>query len=172
MKRAVVTMIVAVLTGGVLATTPALGSTPTSVVKIGACAAGWPDIQRSVPAGSEIVLWIGWGQTTRGGVMDFLHDVTTSVLVNGVPVVNADSYWSGPQLLYILPSDPWWVTWTYPTGIVLAAGETLTVQPELVLAHPLADPREPDYPLLTPSGPYVEPGSGLTAPGTCTITGV
>jgi hypothetical protein len=172
MKHAIVIFVVALLAGGASATTPALGSTPTTVVKIGGCAVGYPNVQRTAPAGSEIVLWIGWGQRTRGGVTDFSHDVTTDVLVNGVPVANADGYWSKPEPLSLLAPDVWWVTWTYPTGIVLAVGETLTVSPALILSHPLADPGEPGWPTVIPAGLLVAPGSGFTAPGTCTITGV
>ncbi len=157
--KAILVLVAAVLAGGALATAPALG-TSTTVVGIGVCAADG-DHTRTAPAGTEIVLRIPWGAKSPGLVIDFLQDVTTTVLIDGVPVANADSFWSTrPQRFDFGFGSAWWTFWTYPTGVVLAPGETLSVSPELFFSH-----------LLFDGVGFFGPGV-FGSPGTCTITGV
>lgn len=93
----------------------------------------------SVPAGVPIELHIGWAVKTRGLAEAFLHAQETSLVIEGVPVPDAGSFWSQPIPTTFGGSDAWVSRWIYPTGTALAPGETLEVEFELALDHPTVD---------------------------------
>ena len=47
----------------------------------------------TVPAGSDVYVRVGWGESNRGRVRDFLNAQTTTADVNGTPVANASNLW-------------------------------------------------------------------------------
>src|SRR5215211_8879932 len=49
--------------------------------------------ERTVPAGSRVVLMLGWGAMTRGLMKNFLQGQTTTISIDGAaPVDLSDSY--------------------------------------------------------------------------------
>lgn len=123
----------------------------------------------TVPGGATVVVRAGFAAKTRGLMEDFLHDVTTTASLNGVPIANPDLLWTSPS-----PdtTDPYWSSWQfYPVGI-LSAGQSVTLTLNWTLSHPYWDgvTLNPDG-SHGASGPGVNVWTGTTAPATCTITG-
>jgi hypothetical protein len=125
--------------------------------------------QATVPAGTDVAIFAGWGTARYGLEFTWLHDVTETAgdgtglpLVDGVPIADPHQYWNAP----IPTTDPTgWVTWwIYDTGITLASGQTMTVDFNEVLAHPLTDG-------FNPRAGVGSAGPAL-GPRLCTITGV
>lgn len=114
----------------------------------------------TVPAGSDVVLLAGWFTRSRGLGVAFVHDVTvTPAEVDGAAIPDSGHYWNAP--LHITSPAGWHTVWSYDTGRTLASGESISVDFNLVLAHPIAD----GFGSVSPAGPLL-PGT------TCTITGV
>jgi hypothetical protein len=70
-----------------------------------------------------------------------LNAISTIASIDGGPVADVDGYWSAPEPVW---SDLWgaivWATyWTYPTGITVAAGDSITISYEWALSHQLVD---------------------------------
>lgn len=121
----------------------------------------------SVPAGTTVVLQAGWGAKTRGLIEDFLHAVTTTAVLNGSPVINADSLWTAPDPTTNAPD---WTTWQFYPGGTLAAGQSVRLTLDWTVSH-----RYWDGVSLNPDGSHVvTPGGGSVTGGplTCTVTGV
>lgn len=123
--------------------------------------------QVSRPAGTEIVVRQGWSAKTHGLAMDFVQAQTTTVSVNGgAPVEISDGY-SRPEFIAGSPSD--WVTRVeYPTGEVLAPGESMTFRFVWSVSHRIHDG------LLFENGEFGKPlfgGPGTLLDVTCTVRG-
>lgn len=99
----------------------------------------------TTPAGTDVFLLVGEVTKTRGLDVAWQHDlVETSSdgngppLVDGVPISNPHQYWNAPIPNVDQPGT--WVTWwIYDTGITLATGQTMTVDFNLLIEHPLTD---------------------------------
>jgi len=135
----------------------------TSFVNPFLCASGGGIVTR--PAGSTIVIRQGLAEQTRGGLTALLQAQTTTVSVNGGSPVDLSGDWAVPTT----PSaDGWLTTVEYPTGITLAAGQSLTVVFTITVAHVV-----PEVLLPQLGG---EPGKPAFSEGTqtwaCTVTGV
>lgn len=146
-----------------LAVSSAFASAPAGVRLVGCALDGG---RATVAAGTDVVLVIGEVTKTYGLAVAWPHDLLETSAdgdgppaVDGVPISAPHQYWNAP-----VPSDPTgWVTWwVYDTGISLAAGQTMTVDLNLLIEHPLPD-----------GFPQDGRPSGLQLPATgCTITGV
>ena len=138
---------------------------PTSVT-VGMFTCGVRDNgQFIVPAGSAVTFQLGWFQNNIGGIYNFLHDVTAIASVNGTPVANANSYFTAPEPLPPDAPGNWITWWIYPTGITLAAGQSLTLTLDWVLSRPLADGMP--HGVVDPAGTLFGPFGG---PISCTVT--
>ena len=155
-------LIAAASAAGLLAAA-APASAATIVVNPFQCASAGGAV--SQPAGSTIVIRQGLAEQTRGGLTALLNAQTTTVSLNGGTAVDLTDAWSAPVLL---GSDDWLTTVEYPTGVTLAAGQSLTIAFTISLAH-----RVPEV-LIPPLGG--EPGKPAFNEGTqtwaCTVTGV
>ncbi len=134
---------------------------PTATVNIFPCAFGGG---ATVGAGLQINLTATWTAKTRGLTNSFLDAVTTFASVNSTPVANANSYFSAPTGDN---TNGWLTRWTYPTGITLAAGQTMTVSFDWVLAYAITDGFKNDN-----KQSHIGPGSVFGGPLSCTITAV
>jgi hypothetical protein len=149
---------------GLFGTTSASAATSVNVNPFFGCPGG----TRTVPAGSTIVISIGQATSTRGLAQDYMNDVTTLLSVNGAPIVDADAlYRTGP---IEFPDGSWQTRFTYPTGITLSSGQSLTFSYDEVLAHQFHDgfmtdtEHQGDRPL------FGGPGSIFGGPLSCTVT--
>jgi hypothetical protein len=127
--------------------------------------------QATVAAGTDVVLDVGDITLRRGQAEAAMHDWSFALAnVDGTPIVNPDSYWNTPipepDFFYNGVTYPktWATWWIYDTGITLAAGETLTLDYNLVALHPGTD----GFSHTTPAGPWPQQIVG----GLCTITAV
>jgi hypothetical protein len=119
--------------------------------------------QEYVPAGSTITIRQGVAEQTHGILTDYLHAQTTTITVNGTTVDVSDA-WPAPDRR---PTGDWESSITYPTGITLAAGESLSVVWETTLAHVVPEVFNPAD--GGPAGkPYFNTGSVTYG---CTVTG-
>lgn len=119
--------------------------------------------QATVAAGSTVTFRGGWEDNQLGFIKNFLNDVTVTASVNGTQIANANSYWSTPEVFTPEPGVTGWITWwTYPTGITLGAGQSLTFATDWVLSHPLASG--------FPQGQVIPAGSVFGGPISCTVT--
>jgi hypothetical protein len=156
MKRLVVALAIA---AGVLA--PVAAAADVSVGAFGCFAGGGT---RIVPAGSTIVVRQGFAEQTRGVLTTFLGAQTSTVSVNGGPAVDVSGGYSAPAQQ---PDGSWASFVNSPTGITLAAGESLTFAFTLTLSHVVPEV------LIPPLGG--EPGKPAFNPATtqvwsCTVT--
>jgi len=89
----------------------------------------------TVPAGSKVVLMLGWVAKNQGLVKNFLQAQTTTISLNGAaPIDISDSY--GP----IEPHSEGFVSRIrYDTGVTLAAGESLQVDGTQEVSHVVID---------------------------------
>jgi hypothetical protein len=158
MKRLIVSLAVAAGLAASVGLVGATSATPVTVSLVSCVFGGGGNA--TVPAGSQVTVRIGWADINRGLVQDFLNAQTTTATVNGSPVANASSYW-GPI------SDNNVTFWLYDTGVVLGAGDTMTVTADVSLSHPIPGGKDDEgHPLFN------GPGSIFGGPITCTITGV
>jgi hypothetical protein len=92
--------------------------------------------ETTVPAGSRVVLALGWAATNRGLVQNFLNAQTTTIALNSAaPVDISDSY--GP--IESLPDGGFGARIRRDTGLTLAAGESLQVDGTLAVSHVVPD---------------------------------
>jgi hypothetical protein len=120
----------------------------------------------TVPAGSTVSFRFSWGARTAGLDEAFVNDVNIAATVDGTPVADTGSYWGEPQLTVFPNGDSGYlVTWLYPTGITLGAGDTMTLVFQGVLDHPITDG------FTTAEGGGVASGDVLGGQDTCTVTG-
>ena len=78
-----------------------------------------------VPYGSRLVLRIAYQTKTEKQIKAFLAGMSTGLVVDGVPVGNADQYWGKP----FLSSGLWIARWEYDTGrVVTAYAQPFTVE--------------------------------------------
>jgi hypothetical protein len=116
----------------------------------------------TVPAGSTIVIRQGVSEQTLGILHSYLNAQTTTISVNGTTVDVSDA-WPIPARR---PQGDWATFITYPTGITLGAGESLTVVWVTTLAHVVPE-------VFNPAAGG-EPGQPLFNAGsvtyTCTVT--
>jgi hypothetical protein len=116
----------------------------------------------TVPAGSSIVIRQGVSEQTLGILHSYLNAQTTAISFNGTMVDVSDA-WPTPERR---PQGDWATFITYPTGITLGAGESLTVVWVTTLAHVVPE-------VFNPAAGG-EPGQPLPNAGsvtyTCTVT--
>jgi hypothetical protein len=111
----------------------------------------------TVPAGSTVTFRFGWLTREEALAEQFLQVVDVTASVDGVPVADANSYWTDPAST----GSGWLTNWLYPTGITLGAGDSLTLTWDATLSHPVAD-----------GFGGVASDDVFGAPVTCTVTGV
>ena len=92
--------------------------------------------QRTVPAGSRIVLLLAWGAKNQGLVQQFLQAQTTTISLDGAAFIDlSDSY----SAIEPDPQEPRFITRIrYDTGVTLAAGESLQVDGMVAVSHVVA----------------------------------
>jgi hypothetical protein len=90
----------------------------------------------TVPAGSRVVLALGWASKNRGLVQNFLQAQTTTISIDGAaPVDISDSYSAiGP-----FPDGGFATRIRHDTGVTLSAGESLQVDGMLAVSHVVPD---------------------------------
>ena len=119
----------------------------------------------TVPAGTQVNLWMAWFDRNRGLVQDFLNAETTTVTVNGVAVPDASAFW-GP--IEDHPSGLFVITyWQYAAGVLAVPGDTFVIDVDFVLSHKLEQGKDDDGKTV-----FAGPGSIFGGPVTCTITAV
>jgi hypothetical protein len=114
----------------------------------------------SVSAGSPITLLTGWAMSNRGNLIDFLNAATVTMTVNGQAVTPTESE---PVLVDPLDNDIWRVNWTYDT-VAPAAGQTVVVTFNIVLAHQVADHSLIEFSLTGPGMPAIIPAGPIFTP--------
>ncbi len=125
--------------------------------------------QATVAAGTDVVLFVGDVTRRRGQAEAAMHNWSFALAnVDGTPIFNPDSYWNTPipdtNVVHngVTYPDVWVTWWIYDTGVTLAAGETLTLDFNLVALHPGTD----GFSRVDPLGPWPRQIVG----GLCTIT--
>jgi hypothetical protein len=141
-----------------------IGGTPVEVGSFG-CIAGLGGGQRTVPAGSMIVIRNGWISTVFGSQRSFLDAQTSILSVNDGRMVDVSDGYTEPEL----GADGRWVTWLrYPTGVTLAnPGDSMRFTFAMTFDRPLTDTSDLDG---DGSIDPVKGGPGLAFGGTCTVT--
>jgi hypothetical protein len=119
----------------------------------------------TVPEGSTVTFRSGWATTNRGFTQMFLEAVTTTASIDGTPIADAAGYWSTPAKAGG-PDFPWLTLWTYPTGVTLGAGDSVTLSTDWVLSHTVLDGSTTDGELN-----HIPAGSVFGGPVSCTVTG-
>jgi len=143
---------------------PAAASADTSTVSMLGCYFAGGNVTR--PAGNDILLRLGWAAKTQGMTIAFLNSQTTTVSTNGGTPVDISGLYSDPAGS---TPDGWSTIAFYPTGIVLAPGESVTFHWVATVTHRLVDGATFD------TGVFGRPfffGPGVVADLTCTVTGV
>jgi hypothetical protein len=133
----------------------AAADTSAVTVRIPSCVARGGEV--TVPAGSEVSFGFAWILPNQGLVHALLHGQTTTASLDATPIADADSFWSAP----FADGDGYGTEWHYDTGVVLGAGESITLSFTTVNAHPLGG-----------GGPGGKTPAGTSFDGTCTVTGV
>ena len=93
--------------------------------------------ERKVPAGSRVVLVLGWAAKNRGPVQNFLQAQTTTISIDGGARVDlSDSY----SAIEPLPDGGFATRIRYDigvtrSGVTLSAGESLQVDGRLAVSH-------------------------------------
>jgi hypothetical protein len=119
----------------------------------------------TVPAGSTITIRQGVAEQTRGILTDYLNAQTTSISVNGTTVDVSDDW---PAPVSFGPQGGSVTFITYPTGITLAAGDSLTVVWVTTLDHAVPEVFNP-----AAGGPSGMPAfNAASVTYTCTVTAV
>ena len=140
------------------------GGTPAIVNPFGCIVGNDGHVTR--PAGSEIVIRQGYASTAIGGVYAFVKAQTTILSVNDGRMVDVSDTWSNPEPLAGFAGV---TRVTYPTGVTIAAGESMRFTFAQVIDRPLTDPSDYDGDgTLDPPRPF----KGLAFGGTCTVTGI
>jgi hypothetical protein len=123
---------------------------------------------RTVPAGSTIVIRQGWVAANRGLAQDFEGAVTTVLTIDGANRADADDPGYGSL---IGNPDGWTWRWSYPTGITLGAGDSMSFTFDWIVSHPIHDGivLGGDHDMRPALG---GPGSVFGGPLACTVTGV
>jgi hypothetical protein len=87
----------------------------------------------TVPAGSRVVLALGWGAKNRGLVKNFLNAQTTTISLDGAaPIDVSDSY----SAIEPRPDQGDFVTRIrHNTGVTLSAGESLQADGLVAVSH-------------------------------------
>jgi hypothetical protein len=117
---------------------------------------------QSVPAGSTIVIRQGVSEQTLGILRSYLNAQTTTISFNGTTVDVSDA-WPTPEQR---PQGDWASFITYPTGITLGAGESLTVVWVTTLAHVVPEVFNPAAGGSSGQPPFNAPSVTYT----CTVT--
>jgi hypothetical protein len=104
------------------------------IVLVGSCVVEGGE--RTVPAGSRIVLRFGWAQKNRGQVQAFLNAQTTTISLNGAaPIDVSDSY----SPIEEHPDGGFVSRVRHDTGVTLSAGESLQVDVTTAVSHKVID---------------------------------
>jgi hypothetical protein len=92
--------------------------------------------ERTVPAGSRIVLLFGWLAKNKGLVQAFLNAQTTTISLNGAaPIDVSDSYGAIEER----PNGEFASRVFHDTGVTLSAGESLQADGTMVVSHTVVD---------------------------------
>jgi hypothetical protein len=88
--------------------------------------------ESTVPAGSRVVLALGWASKNRGLVQNFLQAQTTTISIDGGAVIDlSDSY----RAIETFPDGGFGTRIRHDTGVTLSAGESLQVDGTLAVSH-------------------------------------
>ena len=117
----------------------------------------------TVPAGTQVNLWMAWFDRNRGLVQNFLNAETMTLTVNGVAVPDASAFW-GP--IEDHPAGFLVTYWQYAAGVLAVPGDTFVIDVDTVLSHKLELGKEDGKTV------FAGPGSIFGGPVTCTITAV
>ena len=128
--------------------------------------------QRTVPAGSTIVIRFGFTDFNRGELTNLLLDQATTLSLNGGTPIDVSGLYPTPTQL---PGSTWETLAFFNTGITLAnPGDSMTFSLTVSLARQYAD--EMNGPAAFDQGftpaPPVFSGPGAIADGTYTVTAV
>jgi hypothetical protein len=160
-KHLVAVAVAAALMGGAASTAHAADVTVNPFVCSAAGGAA------TVPAGSTIVVRQGFAEQTLGILTAWLRAETTTLLLNGGAPIDLSAGWSDP----VQVQGGGWVSFvSYPTGITLGAGQSLTIALTLSASHVVPEVFNP-----AAGGPAGQPsniGGSLSSTFTCTVTGV
>ena len=106
-----------------------------SVVDVFPCTFGEGG-ESTVPAGSRVVLALGWAAKNRGLVQNFLQAQTTTISIDGgAPVDLSDAY----SAIEPLPDGGFATRIRHDTGVTLSVGESLQVGGTLAVSHPVPE---------------------------------
>jgi hypothetical protein len=117
----------------------------------------------TLPAGTQVNVWMVWFDRNRGLVQDFLNAETMALTVNGVAVPGASAFWAPIE---DHPSGALVTYWQYAAGVLVMPGDTFVIAIDTVLSHKLEHGKEDGRTL------FFEPGSIFGGPVMCTITAV
>jgi hypothetical protein len=171
MKRLLLT---AVATTALAAATLAVSATPASAADatVGGFGCILGNGQRTVPAGSTIVIRFGFIDVNRGELTNLLHDQTTTSSLNGGAPIDVSGLYATPTK----NTDGSWETLAlFNTGITLAnPGDTMSFTLTVSLAHVFAEVLNGPvgFALGFTPGPPNFSGPGAIVDGSCTVTAV
>jgi hypothetical protein len=152
-------LLLALLVAAVVA--PVADARAGSTAVVGATRCALDGGTATVAAGSTVTVRWGWAAASRGLVEDFLRAQQTTISVNGAPAADI----SGS---YQAPSGNWRTDVFYPTGVMLAAGKSLTFTLRVTTSHRLHDGLA--FEESTSGKPrFAEAGTLFAV--TCTLTG-
>jgi hypothetical protein len=124
------------------------------------------------PAGSAIMLVLGWTMSTRGNLEDFVHAATVTFTIDGKSVPVTQSHLVPGRQGMVTGEDLWHVTWSFATTAP-AAGQTTVWTAGITLSRPVTDHEGQELGLAGPGQPGIIPAGVLFDPAQlfCNITG-
>jgi hypothetical protein len=91
----------------------------------------------NVPAGTYPYLRLAWDMADSSYLNQFLSSTSTTVAIDGKPVKKADSYWD--PIGQADGGGGWITNWLYNTGILLAPGDTLSIEAHEFVTNTFSD---------------------------------
>lgn len=92
--------------------------------------------ESTVPAGSRVVLALGWVAKNRGLVQNFLQAQTTTIAIDGGATIDLGDAYSAIEPR---PDGDFATRILHDTGVTLSAGESLQLDGVLAVSHVVPD---------------------------------
>jgi hypothetical protein len=171
MKRLFLTAVAAMALATAILTT-AVAPASAADVTVGGFGCILGGHQRTVPAGSTIVVRFGFIDFNRGVLTNLINDQTTTSTLNGGAPIDLSGLYPVPTKN---PDGTWETLAFFHTGITLAnPGDTMTFTLTVSFAHELAEELNGPvaFDMGFEPGPPAFSGPGVVINGSCKVTAV